>query len=198
VIQGIQTEIPLPHSQIAQNLPFYLKALPPPLIFWVLRNSSGTLNTESLRRDKLRTIKKRHTLLTKALVENEEGFGLSDDVIIKECKAFIVAGTDTTGVTTTYVIWAVLKHPEVKVRLQGELDSLLPGFSITNVQSLKYLHCVINETLRLYGAASSSLPRTTPRDGRQLGGYFIPEKTTVETQAFTLHRNPEIFEDPEK
>jgi cytochrome P450 len=123
---------------------------------------------------------------------------LSDDIIIKECKAFIVAGTDTTGVTTTYVIWAVLKHPEVKVRLQKELDSLLPGFSITDVQSLKYLHCVINEALRLYGAASSSLPRTTPRDGRQLGGYFIPEKTTVETQAFTLHRNPEIFEDPEK
>jgi cytochrome P450 len=109
-----------------------------------------------------------------------------------------VAGTDTTAVTTSYLIWAVLKHPKVKDRLQEELDNLSTSVSITDAQSLKYLHCVVNETLRLYGAVLSSLRRTTPAGGRELGGYFIPENTAVETQAFTLHRNPEIFKDPEK
>jgi cytochrome P450 len=197
VIQDIQTEMLLPNSEFVQRLPFYLKLLPESIISWLLRSSSGTSNTEVVSRDKLK-ITKRHTLLTKALVANEEGVGLSDEIIIKECKAFIVAGTDTTAVSATYLIWAVLKHPKVKVRLQEELDSLSASLPIADVQSLKYLHCVINETLRLYGAVLSSLRRTTPRGGRELGGYFMPEKTTVETQAFTLHRNPEIFEDPKK
>jgi cytochrome P450 len=197
VIRNIHAELLLPNSEFVQRLPFYLKVLPSSIISWLLRNSSSTSNTEAVSRDKLK-ITKQHTLLTKALVANEEEAGLSDEIIIKECKAFIVAGTDTTAVTTSYLIWAVLKHLKVKARLQEELDCLSTSFSITDVQSLKYLHCVINETLRLYGAVLTSLRRTTPRGGRQLDGYFIPEKTTVDTQAFTLHRDPEIFEDPDK
>lgn len=197
MIKGIQTELLLPNSEIIQSLPFYIKVLPSPVISWLLRNLFGTSNTKAVSRDKLPSTTQ-HTLLTKALIENEEGVGLSDEIIIKECKAFIVAGTDTTAVSTTYLIWAVLKHPEVRARLQEELDCLSISFSIREAQSLEYLHCVIHEALRLYGAVSSSLRRTTPRGGRELGGYFIPEKTTVETQAFTLHRNPEIFEEPEK
>jgi cytochrome P450 len=31
-----------------------------------------------------------------------------------------------------------------------------------------------------------------------LGGQFIPEGATVSTQAYTLHRNPFVFVDPDK
>ncbi len=56
---------------------------------------------------------------------------------------------------------------------------------------------VIDETLRLYSAAPGSLPRIVPAGGAILGGYHIPGGTTVSTQAYTFHRNPKIFPNPE-
>lgn len=139
---------------------------------------------------------KRHTLLSKAIREAGVDCQLPEEILVKEQKAFIVAGTDTTAITATYLIWQILKHPEVKARLQDELRCLKDDFSIGDVQALKYLHCVINETLRLNGSVSSTLQRITPKGGREIGGYFIPEETRVTTQSFTLHRNPDIFQDP--
>jgi azaphilone biosynthesis cytochrome P450 monooxygenase len=80
--------------------------------------------------------------------------------------------------------------------LKEEVSKLSPDFSIAEVQSLPYLQYVIQETLRLYGAVSSGLQRRTPKGGCQVGEVFVPEGTTVTTQSFTLHRNPEIFEAP--
>jgi cytochrome P450 len=146
----------------------------------------------------LRSTEDKHTLLTKALAENEDGVGLSDEIIVKEGKAFIIAGTDTTAVTIAYLIWTVLKHPEVRARLQEEVESLVGEFSVADIQKLSYLQLVINESLRLYGSVSGSLPRAIPKGGSQIGGYFIPEGTTVTAQSFTLHRNPDIFKEPLK
>lgn len=139
---------------------------------------------------------KRHTLLSKAIGEAGVDFQLPEEILVKEQKAFIVAGTDTTAITATYLVWQVLKHPEVKTRLQNELRCLKDDFSIGDVQALKYLHCIIDETLRLNGSVSSTLQRITPKGGRDIGGYFLPEETLVSTQSFTLHRNPDIFQDP--
>lgn len=87
----------------------------------------------------------------------------------------------------------MLKHPEVKSKLQNEIDGLPKDAGIKEVQTLEYLRCVIHETLRLYGAVSGGLPRVVPKGGRWFGDYFIPEGTIVTSQAYTLHRNAEIF-----
>jgi len=139
---------------------------------------------------------KKHTLLYKALAQNEEGVGLSGETIVMEAKALIIAGTDTTAITSSYLIWAVLRHPEVKARLLDEVQSLSEDFAISDVQKLSYVQMTVSESLRLYGAVSSSLPRVPPVGGRKLGNHFIPGGTIVTTQAFTLHRNPEAFENP--
>ncbi|KAE9376181.1 putative cytochrome P450 [Stipitochalara longipes BDJ] len=135
-------------------------------------------------------------ILSWALAQNKERVGLSDETIVMEAKAFIIAGTDTTAITSSYLIWAVLKHPEVKARLLKEVQSLPKSFSISDVQKLQYVQMVVNESLRLYGAVSSSLPRVAPVGGRKMGNHFIPEGITVTTQSFTLHRNPEVFQNP--
>lgn len=44
------------------------------------------------------------------------------------------------------------------------------------VQYLPILEAVIDEALRLHPAAPASLPRETPSGGRELNGFFIPEK----------------------
>lgn len=78
------------------------------------------------------------------------------------------------------------------------MAALPEDFTETDLEALPLLNAVIEEALRLYGAAPGSLPRVVPRGGAALGGYFIPEGTTVCTQAFTLHRDSNLFPNPEK
>ncbi|KAH7317824.1 putative cytochrome P450 [Rhexocercosporidium sp. MPI-PUGE-AT-0058] len=139
------------------------------------------------------------TLFAKMLREgNDKSRSLSDVDIAREASNLIVAGSDTTAVTLTYLVWAVLKNPEIKRKLVAEVQSVEhnPTSKATNV--LPYLGAVIKETLRLYGAAPGSLPRTVPTGGRTLGSHFITEGITVSTQAYTLHRDPRIFPSPLK
>jgi cytochrome P450 len=158
-----------------------------------------TYGTAAIQRSKSLAEKgeTRGTIFSKMLDEAEAGTSLlSDAEIEREASNLIVAGSDTTAVTLTYLIWAVLKHPSIKQNLQEEVDALSPGFSSKEANALPYLGMVVMETLRLYGAARGSLPRTVPQGGRNLGGYFVPEGRTVSTQAFTLHHDSTIFEEP--
>ena len=196
--QSIRNELLLLQSERAQNMAFYLRYLPRLLPRLIVKK----FIPRSITQPKLQLWKSdeehKQTILSKALADNEAGLegALPWLIIVKEAIAFLVAGTDTTAVTATYLIWAILRHPKVHARLAEELSQLPPEFTITQVQSLLYLHCVIRETLRLYGAVSTGLPRRTPKGGCQVGDVFVPEGTTVTTQAFTLHRDSEVFENP--
>lgn len=113
-----------------------------------------------------------------------------------EATGLIVAGSDTTAVTLTYLVWAVLSQPELHKQLREEVDALREDYSDNDVEDLPIVNAVIEETLRLYGAAPGALPRYVPPGGAELGGYYFPEKTTLTTQAYTLHRNSGIFPNP--
>ncbi|QGI68497.1 related to benzoate 4-monooxygenase cytochrome P450 [Fusarium fujikuroi] len=123
--------------------------------------------------------------------------GLSDDEIRAEAQAYIVAGSDTTATTLTYLIYSVCSHADVRQKLVEELMELPDDFGHSDLRDLSYLSNVIDETLRLYAAVPSALPRVVPAGGAYLAGYFIPGETVVSTQAWTLHRDPHVFPDPE-
>jgi len=100
----------------------------------------------------------------------------------------------------TYLVWAVL-HPKtnhVRTTLLQEIGTLPTDAKASDISSLPYLKAVGDETLRLYGAAPGSLPRIVPGKSAVLGPYNLPGGVTVSTQAFTMHRNPDIFKDPER
>lgn len=123
--------------------------------------------------------------------------GLSDDEIRAEAQAYIVAGSDTTATTLTYLIYSVCSHADVRQKLVKELMKLPDDYAHSDLRELPHLNNVIDETLRLYAAVPSALPRLMPVGGAHLAGYFIPGETVVSTQAWTLHRDPHVFPDPE-
>lgn len=131
-------------------------------------------------------------------MDKEKNFELSDRTIAEEASNLIVAGSDTTAVTLTYLVWAVLdpRNTRVRQKLMMELAPLPLDLNSTEIGALPYLNGVLQESLRLYGAAPGSLPRTVPSGGVKLGNFFLPAGTTISTQAFTLHRDPVIFEEP--
>lgn len=140
-------------------------------------------------------------VFAKVLQQGDEGDGessLCDLDIAVEAASFMVAGTDTTSNTLTYLIWAVLSRPALQGALEDEVVSLEGLFTDEQLEKLPILHAVIEETLRLYGAAPTPLPRIVPGGGAKLGGYYFPGGTQVATQSYTMHRDPEIYDDPER
>ncbi|KAH8678543.1 cytochrome P450 [Xylariales sp. PMI_506] len=138
----------------------------------------------------------RQTLFTKLYRAGEEG--LSSLEITCDAQAYIVAGSDTAAITLSYLIWAVCRHSKVKQRLVRELQTLPAGFGDMEIRNLRYLHLVVEEALRLYCAAPAGLPRVVPPGGAELAGYRLPAGIVVRTQAYSLHREPTVFHEPER
>ena len=135
------------------------------------------------------------TLFSK-MYQAEDDDTLTPKEMLHNAQAYIVAGSDTTANTMTYLVWAVCKHPDIRKRLVSELKKLPVDFGFDQLKTLPYLNQVIQETLRMYGAAPAQLRREVPAGGVKIGGHWLPGGATAGTQAYTLHRNPAVFTDP--
>lgn len=120
---------------------------------------------------------------------------LTDVQISSEAANMIIAGSDTTAVTLTYLVWAVChpKYRHVRKKLMEEIESVNVDARAADLLELKYLRNVIQEIMRLYGAASGSLPRVPPLGGAVVGGYEVPEWATVSVQNFSTARLEEVY-----
>ncbi|TPX11738.1 uncharacterized protein E0L32_007475 [Thyridium curvatum] len=130
--------------------------------------------------------------------ESGEKPGLTDDVIRSDVALFMVAGSDTTAVALTYVVWAVLRRPELQRRLEEEVALQDQDFTDETLEKLPLLNNVIDESLRLYNPGGGPLQRVVPPGGVTFLGHYIPEGTVISTLNWNIHRNPVVFPNPEK
>ncbi|KAJ5350576.1 hypothetical protein N7541_008303 [Penicillium brevicompactum] len=134
------------------------------------------------------------TLFTKLFDTEKSGMSFSD--IRQEAQAYIVAGSDTTAVSLTYLTYQVCKNRRVQEKLVAELANVPEPVSDKTLRDLPYLNQVISETLRLYSAVPAGLPRLVPEGGASFNGFHVPDGITIATQSYSLHRDPAIFPDP--
>jgi cytochrome P450 len=154
----------------------------------------GALALQHMRGDNYNTLNVFGQML--AASDSQEKALLTDDDVREEAKNFIIAGSDTTAVTLTYLVWAVLKNPDLQTKLEEEIAQLSDALDIAELETAPILNSVIQETLRIHGAAPSSLPRVVPSQGMVVAGHHIPGGVEVSTQAYTTHRDPSIWSDP--
>lgn len=136
------------------------------------------------------------TLFTKLYNAGKDG--MSDVEIRNDAQAYIVAGSDTTAITLTYLVYSVCKDVNVREKLVAEVASLPEKYTDRALRDLPYLNQVIDETLRLHTVVSMGLPRVVPQEGANLSGYQLPGGVAVATQAYSLHRKEDIFPEPYK
>jgi cytochrome P450 len=119
----------------------------------------------------------------------------------------LTAGFETSAVGLTYLLWRVSRNQEIQDKLREELLTLDSPVSYPKagelppakaIDSLPLLDAIVTETLRLHAPIPGIQPRVTPSPSCTLGGYTdIPPNTRVSAQGYSLHRNPEVFPDPE-
>ncbi|KAL6616400.1 hypothetical protein ACP70R_038670 [Stipagrostis hirtigluma subsp. patula] len=109
------------------------------------------------------------------------------------------AGTETTSTTTEWAMALLLNHPDVLKKAQEEIDAQVGESRLldkNDLPHLPYLHCIINETLRLYPAAPMLLPHESATDCK-IHGYDVPAGSMVLVNAYAIHRDAAIWEEPD-
>ncbi|TGO69106.1 hypothetical protein BOTNAR_0015g00200 [Botryotinia narcissicola] len=147
-------------------------------------------------------------------VLKEETLRFPDRSIYSEMIDHLAAGHETAGITVTYLAWHLSIDPMLQKSLREELLTLSPNmlFSPTSTPSkpptipdrkeldaLPILHAVLMETLRLRAAIPGGLPRMTPYPSCDIGAYKnIPGGVRIGAQAHSVHRNEQVFPEPER
>lgn len=102
--------------------------------------------------------------------------------------------------TIQWAMRLLLAHPEAFHKLRAEVDSKVGNerlLSESDFTNLPYLQCVINETLRLYPPVPLLLPHYSLEDCT-IGGYDVPKHTILMVNAWAIHRDPQVWDEPEK
>lgn len=113
------------------------------------------------------------------------------------------AGSDTTSIALTHVVYFLAKHPECLAKLRTEIETSVKGtpsnesLAYAQVGNLPYLQACLNEAMRLRPALSAGLQRRTPPEGMSISGEWIAGNTLVSVPAYTVHRDPIVFPEPE-
>ncbi|KAG6106322.1 hypothetical protein E4U14_004684 [Claviceps sp. LM454 group G7] len=158
----------------------------------------GSIAVRNAKASSQRGIKTLFSEMLPGPQEDTQEQPLSDTVIALESINLIFAGVDTTATALTYLVYAVLQEDAIKEDLVHELASCSDDASWDELEQLPFLNGVIQETLRLYPPVPATLRREVPPEGVLLGGYVMPAGITVGAQAYTLHRDPAIWDNPER
>ena len=130
---------------------------------------------------------------------DEAGRPMEDREVRDACLAVFFAGHETTACLLSWTYYVLGRRPEVQDRLVNELRHAQadPRRSpATLVSRLPYMQAVLNEVLRLYppayGFGRRAVRATT------VGARHVPAGTTVLMSPWAMHRDPKVFEDPER
>ncbi|XP_051150816.1 cytochrome P450 81C13-like [Andrographis paniculata] len=135
------------------------------------------------------------TLLS--LKESEPEF-YTNDIIKSLLGTMIIAGTETSAVTMQSAMSLLLSHPDELNKLRQEIDANIGHNRLINeadLPNLPYLRCIINETLRLHTTVPLLLPHYSSEQCT-VGGYTIPKDTTLLVNAWGMHRDPQVWDEP--
>uniref|UniRef100_A0A3B3CRR5 Cytochrome P450 3A n=1 Tax=Oryzias melastigma TaxID=30732 RepID=A0A3B3CRR5_ORYME len=124
---------------------------------------------------------------------------LIDHEILSQSMIFIFAGYETTSSSLTFLAYNLATNPEVMKKLQKEIDATFPNkapIQYVPLMEMEYLDCVVNESLRLFPIAAR-LERVA-KATVEINGLLIPKDMTVMIPTWPIHRDPEIWPEPEE
>ncbi|EFJ41317.1 cytochrome P450 [Volvox carteri f. nagariensis] len=183
-----------------------------------------------MRRAMLDVIQERRTALAAGLpgrddllqalltATDDAGRGLSDEELWEDVHDIMGAGHETTATTTAALLYCISAHPDVRQRVEQELDDVLapssmaPPFqpcstaypaipsgdqppSCEALERLPYLQACVKECMRLYPAIPV-FPRETLSDDVLPSGHAVSAGDVVFMSSYALGRSAALWPDP--
>ncbi|ESQ32048.1 hypothetical protein EUTSA_v10004073mg [Eutrema salsugineum] len=111
----------------------------------------------------------------------------------------LIAGIDTSGHTITWVMTHLIANPRVMKKVQAEVREVIKNkdnITEEDIERLQYLKMVIKESFRINPLVPLLIPREASKDVK-IAGYDIPKKTWIHVNIWAVHRNPNVWKDPE-
>lgn len=129
---------------------------------------------------------------------DEGGQPMSDEQLRNEIMALLVAGHETTANALCWLFALLAEHPEVECRLYEELELVLHGRipTMRDLPLLPYTNLVVQEALRLYPVACFQVRQA--KQAETLAGVRVPKGALIFVCAYTAHRHPTFWEEPER
>lgn len=129
---------------------------------------------------------------------------IDEEGIKEEIDTFTFAGHETTSSAISFCLFNIAKHENVSEKLHQELLEVFEDqtaniserkISTEDLSNLKYLECVIKESLRLYPPTPMIL-RELMKDVTFEDGKVLPKGSEVLIHVPLLHMNEQQFPDP--
>ena len=130
-----------------------------------------------------------------------DGSRLNDSDIQEEVDTFMFEGHDTTACAISWSLYLLGKNPQIMDKVVAEQKEIFKENTFsqvtqTDLTKMKYLECCIKEALRLYPSVPI-IGRKCEKDCF-IDGEFVEKGVSVMVFVHLLHRNPEIWPNPEE
>ncbi|CAN1223758.1 Cytochrome P450 81Q32 [Linum perenne] len=124
----------------------------------------------------------------------------TDETIKGVILVMLIAGTETASTTMEWAIALLINNPEAMNKLEAEIEEKVGVDRLleeTDIGKLSYLENVINETFRLYPPVPLLIPHESS-EATKVSGFDVPKGTMLLVNAWSLQRDPELWEEPER
>jgi cytochrome P450 len=146
--------------------------------------------------DRRRGTKKNDLLARLLLAHDDEHGTMSDKQLRDEVLTLFVAGHETTATGLAWTIDLLCRNPEWYARVRAEVDALGARPTLADLPRLELCLRVFKEALRIHPPVYF-FGRTAQR-ATVIGGVRLPRFTNVVVLPWALHRNPNVWPEPER
>uniref|UniRef100_A0A090XB48 Putative cytochrome p-450 ixodes scapularis cytochrome n=1 Tax=Ixodes ricinus TaxID=34613 RepID=A0A090XB48_IXORI len=144
---------------------------------------------------------KRKSFLDILLRMHLEDGTLTEDQVRDEVATVFIGGFDTTATAASYTLYLLGHYPEIQAKVHQELDEVFGDdwdrpVTLEDMKNLKYLECVIKESMRLYPPAPV-VARNIDED-MKVGEYTIPRGTVAFSSDLRLASASQSLRKPQR
>ena len=128
----------------------------------------------------------------------DSGETMSDELLVDNIVAFLMAGYDTTAFALTWTLYLVSKSPDWESQMLEEIEQVAGCGEITagHVASLRVVQQVLNESLRLFPTAPVIIRDL--REDISIGGVTAPAGTIGIIPIYAIHRHRAYWSEPDR
>jgi ent-kaurenoic acid hydroxylase len=133
--------------------------------------------------------------------EDETGRKLDDEELVDLTLMYLNAGHESSAHTIMWVTIFMNAHPEVYAKCKKEQEWIRDtkkgeGITLSDFRRMKYLHNVIDETMRIVSFSLTIFRKCIKEVEYQ--GFFIPKGWTVQAFLRHPHHDPDVWPEPLK